>query len=477
MNFNLKLSLVAGSASVCISLNALAVPFNSFDPKSMAMGGAGVAVANPGSSVFFNPALMSIASKSDDFALVVPVIGARAYDPDDFVDAVDNFDDSVVSDLDNAISQNNFAIRNNSVNPVDLRNTVNAIDAVNQEVLTLSDRPMEAELGGGVVLAIPSDSFGLALHASASANFSGVMVYADADTVTNLTQDVNSLAQCYEDANPAFSGNLAAFTDCVTTPAKFNFVTVTDSDNDPTTVPDIEINFTAESTGTVESDIKSKVNVLGVAIAEVGLTLSREMTLMDKPVAIGITPKVVNVTVFDYEVNADNADVDNVSGDDYSVDYSDFNMDIGFAMDHRNGWRSGLVIKNVVAQDYDAMNFDTNLGVKVSTGRILSIKPQARIGVSHTNDWSTLALDLDLTENDSVGIIGDSSRYAALGLELNALDWAQIRLGYRADMVNSDRSVASAGLGLSPFGVVHIDLAVAGNENEVGASFQLGFRF
>lgn len=54
---------------------------------------------------------------------------------------------------------------------------------------------------------------------------------------------------------------------------------------------------------------------------------------------------------------------------------------------------------------------------------------------------------------------------------------AQIRAGYRADIVNSKRNVASPGLGLALFKVVHVDIAVAGNKNEAGASFQLGMRF
>ena len=54
--------------------------------------------------------------------------------------------------------------------------------------------------------------------------------------------------------------------------------------------------------------------------------------------------------------------------------------------------------------------------------------------------------------------------------------WGQLRAGYRANLSNSDRSVTSAGIGFSPFGV-HVDLAVAGNDNEVGIAAQVGFRF
>ena len=455
-----KLSVAAGSASLMMTLSALAVPFNSFDPKSMAMGGAGVAVANPGSSPFFNPALMSVANKDDDFALELPVIGARVYDPDDFIDAVDNFNDQVVTDLDNAISNYNFA-------PGDSAPTISAINAMNDEVLKLSDKPFVFEGGAAVVLAVPSESFGIAFSASATANFSGVLDYADADTVTNLTEDLTALDNCYVLADPTLDP--VSFTSCVTAPGKFNFVDLTDPLNP-------EVNFTAQSTGSTPSDIKSKVKVVGVVMAEAGLSLSREVSMMGSEVSLGVTPKMVSVTVFDYEVNADNADSGDVNSDDYSVDYSDFNLDVGIAIDHKNGWRSGFVIKNMIAQDYFAVNTDPNTRERFATGRVVSLKPQARVGVSHSTDWSTLALDVDLTENESLGVIGDKSQYVALGLELNALDWAQIRLGYRADMVNSERNVASVGVGISPFGV-HLDLAVAGNANEVGASFQLGFRF
>ena len=98
-----------------------------------------------------------------------------------------------------------------------------------------------------------------------------------------------------------------------------------------------------------------------------------------------------------------------------------------------------------------------------------------RIGVSHQTNWSTLVADLDLTENDPVDG-GEGSQYASFGAEFNAFRIAQLRVGYRADLVNSDRSTVSAGVGFSPLGV-HVDLAVAAGESEIGAAAQFGFRF
>ena len=400
---------------------------------------------------------MSITHESDDFALEFPVFGVRVFDPDDFVDAVDEFDDTVMDRLDAEIDTYNGS-------PGTSGPIIDAMNAVNDEVLTLSDKPFQFEGGAGVVLAIPGEKFGMAFSASATASFSGILNYADSQTLTDLTADMLALDSCY-------AGPPVNFAACITVPDKFHYV-----DTDPLSATFGDVSFTAESGSGTDSDIQSKVRVVGVVLAEAGLTFSREMVMFGTALAVGLTPKMVSVTVFDYEASADNADTGDINGDNYSTDYSDFNLDVGIAIDHKNGWRSGFVIKNIISQDYDAKNTDSVTGIETATGMTVSIKPQARAGVSHTNSWSTVALDVDLTENEGLGLASDDSRYVALGIELNALDWAQIRLGYRADTVNSDRNVVSAGFGISPFGV-HIDLGVAASGDEVGASFQLGFRF
>ncbi len=459
-----QFSVAMGSVALLMTTATLAVPFNSFDPKSMAMGGAGVAVANPSTASFFNPALLSIAETKDDFAIEFPVFGVRVYDPDDFADAVDDFNDTAFDDLDAAINGGSIdgvpvtGFNNDSLNPASVTPVTTSINSLNTEIEKISDKPLELEGGIGLVVGIPGEKFGMALSASASFNFSGIFEYRDKSTVDSLTSDMDLLASCLGDPVLAVSAACAA--------DKFTFVTIT---GDVGSTADPDINFTTED------DIESQVQIIGVAMEEVGLSFSREMAMFGTEVAVGVTPKMVSVTIFDYKADADSADTDNIDGDDYSADYSDFNLDIGIAMDHKNGWRSGLVIKNIISQDYDAMNINDQ-GDEVPTGTVVSLKPQARAGVSHTNGWSTVALDVDLTENEALGEIGNNSRYIALGVELNALDWAQLRFGYRADTVNSERNVMSAGFGVSPFGI-HIDLGVAGNQNEVGASFQLGFRF
>jgi hypothetical protein len=71
----------------------------------------------------------------------------------------------------------------------------------------------------------------------------------------------------------------------------------------------------------------------------------------------------------------------------------------------------------------------------------------------------------------------NKSQYLALGTELNAWDWMQVRLGYRANLKDSKRNIPSVGLGLAPFGTLHVDVAVSKSSNEIGASARLALTF
>ena len=445
-----------GLSSLLVISTSFATSFNSFDPKSMAMGGAGVAVPNPGSAPFFNPALLSIADSEDDFALELPILGGHIADSDDFIDAIDNFDDSLADQVDFAITSYNGA-------PGTSAPVVSTVNNLNRAILTLSNKPVQFDVNAGLVVGIPSKNYGMALSITGSANFAGIFDYQDSTTVSNLTNDLAALDFCY-----TLTG--AAQVNCIQTTA-FTFV-----DSNPASPTFGQVNFTAQSDTGASSDILSKARFVGIGFTEVGLTFSREFFVFGADWAVGLTPKFVSLTVFDYEANADSADTDNLDADNFSTDYNDINIDVGIARDYGNGWRMGFVIKNLISNDYKAFNIDSATGAKTATGTIISVKPQARIGVSRSNSWSIVTVDLDLNESESLASFSENSQYLATGVEFNAFDWAQLRLGYRADLVDSDRSIASAGIGLSPFGA-HMDLAVAGNSDEIGAAFQLGFRF
>lgn len=435
---------------------AYAINFNAFDPKSIAMGGAGVAIADPATAPFFNPALLSIAEKDDDFSIEFPVFGIRVSDQNDFIDKVDGTD-TLRQNVDNAIAQFN---QSNSFNTSAM---TTAIEALDDKISSLSDSPLAGSGGFGIVIAIPSENFGIALSISGSGEGVGVFNYADSPTVTGFTRDMTIISNCIGGGSVD-----ATAVNCIlngdgsqANPSGVQTVTV----NTNLAQDDIDVEFSTDT------DLQSEAQFVGVAVGEVGFSISREFFIGNSNWSFGITPKALTISIIDYRANVSTVEdaVDDVA--EITTDYEDFNIDFGVAKDFENGWRAGVAIKNLISQEYESK-------VANRVVNFVKIEPQIRAGVSHQTDWTTVAFDLDITENESLAVFNDSStQYAALGAELNVWDVTQLRFGYRTDLVNSGRDVFSAGIGFSPLGV-HLDLGIAigENDNEGAIAFQFGFR-
>ena len=69
---NKHVLLMSLAALMCNMQNAHAAAFGTFDPRSMAMGGAGVASGTSANANFFNPALLAAARTDEDFSLEFP---------------------------------------------------------------------------------------------------------------------------------------------------------------------------------------------------------------------------------------------------------------------------------------------------------------------------------------------------------------------------------------------------------------------
>lgn len=433
---SLKLAVVV--AALLSSSAAIAIPFSSFDPRSMAMGGAGVAVADAASAPLFNPALLSVTRYSDDFSLVLPTVGVRAADPDNLRDSVDKFQTGKYAEnLETAVTALNAAITGGVIATIQgSAATVSTnLNALSAQLDNLNNKPVTLDAGAATVVGIPNKKFGIAFFANASVATGSLFQYKDGALIAALSTQASCLAAATTPVQVAACG----------TPS-----------------------FTT-------NNLQSAITLRGVMLSEVGFSISREFRIYRQNMALGITPKIVQAQLFDIPIGLNSPSLSNFNENDYKAKYSMANFDLGIAKNYRNGWRSGLVIKNVVPYFLYFKRAPVAGEPPVATGDTLRLVPQTRVGVSHTNRWSTVALDVDLYRNDPAGL-ENYTQYIALGGELNGWNWGQLRAGYRIDLVNSARNIASIGLGFSPFGV-HADIAVAGNANEIGASFQFGFRF
>ncbi|HIB5304827.1 TPA: conjugal transfer protein TraF [Escherichia coli] len=239
-------------------------------------------------------------------------------------------------------------------------------------------------------------------------------------------------------------------------------------------VSDADLNYLesiASSSQSVDKDrLTSQAFARAALITDVGIALATELETAGQKWSLGFTPKFQRVDLFNYNVLVKNYDSSDFKGDRYHNTRNGINADIGASMDLDDNWTLGLVAQNLIPRSIETKEVN---GITET----FRIRPQVTAGVSWHNDMFTTALDVDLTP--ASGFTSDSKRqFAAIGAEFNARKWVQLRAGYRQNLASNDGSAFTAGVGVSPFDVVHLDLAgLAGTDNNCGAIAQLQFTF
>lgn len=306
-------------------------------------------------------------------------------------------------------------------NPGNDDNANAAIDAGTRlltHLRTLNGNRLRVEAGASLVLGSPGERLGIALYADGQAGGTARSHVTDDDLAA-----IEDTIQAIRDSHPAF---------------------------DP-----------ADS-------LTSSIDARFVTTVEAGVALATRVEALGG-IALGVTPKYVHVRTYDYEFTGrdlDEADIDLDLGERKE---SHFNLDVGAVKSWDNGWAIGLALRNLVKQEY-----------VTARGNRVEIEPQARLGIAHHGDLLTVALDVDLTENTSVGLDNDKTRYAMLGMELDVMRSLRLRAGYRHNLADvapgEEEGVASVGVGLRLLGVT-LDAAVAGNSDDIAGALRLGVSF
>lgn len=403
------------AALALLGCDAGAVPFISLDVRANAMGGAGVASAHGANAPFGNPALLLMARERQAGNYPVPVAGLwRSLDPKNIRDELDRYQ---AEELEPVFET---ALTNYKSDPLegaaDLRA---AADELGRQVTRFTDRAIEEDVGAGTVLNISDRK--MALLVSYRSSGGGKMVGAAEDVKTYL-EVINAV-----DAKKPVDDK--AFNVVVSGP---------------------------------DRTLKSKLQARGAAITEVGLALAREVEIWGRAVALGVTPKYLNVATFDYwQV----AGIASFSRDGGGLQHNGFNVDLGLAHDHGAGWRSGLAFKNLIPQDYETGLDDG----------VVRLRPQARAGVAYSGSGFDAVLDLDLVKGKALGFESDT-QYLAAGVEVDLTKSLRLRGGYRQNISDNKSSAVTLGAGLVLFGVA-TDIAASVGKDELGLSAQAVINF
>ncbi len=503
----MKRSLLAVAVTAITAQAAYAAPFMPMDARGLAMGNTGVASAKRAHAPAYNPSLLSQSHENDDFALLFPQLGVTAADEEELIDEAELLSDIIIPRFESAIDGTNGFIGLESAlnaftndpsiaqNRTDLENSLaeveQSIAELDDSLKNISGNPLSAKIGLNFALAIPSKKFSAALSVGGTASISGRVNYSAADSAlfTSYVPEVQGLLN-FVDAVDAWvdGGGVGPAPDVpVSTIVDYSNFDASNAITAANTVDEIQLSDAASN-----PDLSSAVQVVAVSIADIGLSFSREFDFSGEKVAIGFTPKLQKISTFHYADEVDGfEDVDEDTLKDTQNDYTKFNLDIGasYRFGESEKWMVGVVGKNLLGGSFDytdvVVTKKDDFGNPIPgseytiEGGTVELNPQFRAGVAYNGEWTSVAFDLDLVENDPVAFEAPT-QFAAVGVELDVFSFMQLRAGYRTNLSASDASVASIGLGLSPFGV-HLDIAAMANpskpEKEAGIALETGFYF
>ncbi|NQZ92267.1 MAG: conjugal transfer protein TraF [Moritella sp.] len=218
------------------------------------------------------------------------------------------------------------------------------------------------------------------------------------------------------------------------------------------------------SVNTTERYEKSTVEVTGFGYTEFGIALAKRYTIYGESFSFGVTPK--------YQILQTYSDITEIEDFEVELDESDaevtaFNFDLG-AVWMKNNFRAALAVKDVLAQEIQS----------TTTNMTYELNPQATLGLAYAAEYFTFGVDVDLTEQTRYVELEDNTQFARVGVEFNAWHWAQLRAGFEHDLQDTMEDSLTAGIGISPFGTLNLDVAGSyGSDNQVGASASLSFTF
>jgi len=228
----------------------------------------------------------------------------------------------------------------------------------------------------------------------------------------------------------------------------------------------------AENTGNNPLDVEqryqdSHVNMMAFAYAEIGLAFAKEFTLAEEKFSFGITPKYQQMATYVQRVSVTDFDIKDF--DESEITKNAFNFDLG-AMWYKDNFRAGLAVKDLLAQEIAAKYNGLTDTYQLDT--------QVTVGVAYASEYLTAALDADLTKQTRFKKLNDDTQFVRVGIEGNAWDWAQLRAGYEVDLQGTLDNSITAGIGISPFDVVSLDIAGSyAGDNQFGVSCNLAFTF
>lgn len=409
-----------------------------YDVRSAYMGGTGVAGQRATAGIPLNPANMALPSDGDRFGVTVPVLAADINDPSDLHSQVKTVQDTYLNQITNDINalqqaqEAELSIPNGpySSRMSDLGSLAGRLSTILQDD---SGKQVTVTAAAGLGLAVPRPALAMGVDAKGMVGFVG--------TPHVSPQDLELLT----DMNAVFSKGY------VTTADKLRYPQLFSSGLSPSS-------YSSTSTATL----------VGLQRIEEGVSLAHQFALAGdhQAIAVGITPKMMQLTTYDYTSLLNGSNGFSTSElKHFKTTNSLFNADLGATYQANAHWRTGVVVNNVVAKT-----------LKTYTGRHIKLAPQVTAGMAYRGGWFNWSLDADLTKQTDLGF-NTGSQIVATGVELSAWNKLRVGLGFRHNLIDSAlRDTVTAGVSTALLGV-NVGVAAQANRHQKTAVLQLSLEY
>ncbi|QUM86141.1 conjugal transfer protein TraF [Moritella sp. 28] len=216
--------------------------------------------------------------------------------------------------------------------------------------------------------------------------------------------------------------------------------------------------------------IDSKMSVYAISVVEFGMTFARKFDTRYGGMHIGISPKYNIISTYNYSQTINTFDPDKYK-DGATSDKKGFNLDLGMEVGLQHGLSVGAAVKNLIPQKIDLKPMN-------GSSASYNLNPIVTTGLSWSHDYLTLAVDVDVNAkkryeniNSLSGVQDDfdNTQMLRIGGEIGLPSAMQLRAGYVKDLQDNKKQVFTAGIGLSPFNVFHLDVGASyGGANKFG---------
>jgi len=410
-----------------------------FDVRSAYMGGTGVAGQRADAGIPLNPANLALPTDSEHFGLTVPVVGAVLNDPDNLrgqVNTVQNTDiDQITADI-NTLQQAPSLELSVPGGPYSgqMSNLGNVAGQLENTLKGDNGSQILVNGGVGLGLAVPGKNLGVGVDAKGSASFVGTPQISGPDL--ELLQQMNAV----------FSKGYVTEADRLQYPQLFSGSSLSPSNYHST----------------------SSAHLVGLEQVEEGVSFAHQFALAgnDQALAVGITPKILQLKTYDYNQLLNSANGFNTSDlKNFARTDSMFNVDAGLTWQANANWRAAAVVNNVISKSLTTVS-----------GNHVDLDPKVTTGLTYNSKFFTWSLDADLTKQTDVGFNTDS-QIVATGVEFNAWNYIRLGLGYRHNLVSSaQRDLGTAGISTSLLGL-NVGLALQANRHETAGAVQVSLEY